>query len=49
MTILQLKYVIALANAKSMREAASHLYVSQPALSTTIRELESVRRILKKS
>lgn len=40
MTILQLKYVIALANAKSMREAASHLYVSQPALSTTIRELE---------
>ena len=40
MTILQLKYVIALANAKSMRETASHLYVSQPALSTTIRELE---------
>ena len=40
MTILQLKYVIALANPKSMREAASHLYVSQPALSTTIRELE---------
>lgn len=40
MTILQLKYVIALANAKSMREAASRLYVSQPALSATIRELE---------
>lgn len=40
MTILQLKYVIALANAKSMREAASRLYVSQPALSTTIKELE---------
>ena len=40
MTILQLKYVIALANSKSMREAASRLYVSQPALSATIRELE---------
>lgn len=40
MTILQLKYVIALASSKSMREAASRLYISQPALSTTIRELE---------
>lgn len=40
MTILQLKYVIALANSKSMREAASRLYISQPALSSTIRELE---------
>lgn len=40
MTILQLKYVIAIANASSMREAASKLYVSQPALSATIRELE---------
>ena len=40
MTILQLKYVIALANVSSMREAASHLFVSQPALSSTIRELE---------
>ncbi|WP_054741397.1 LysR family transcriptional regulator [Cellulosilyticum ruminicola] len=40
MTILQLKYVIALANSHSMREAASKLYISQPALSATIRELE---------
>lgn len=40
MTILQLKYVIALANSSSMREAASRLYISQPALSTTIAELE---------
>lgn len=40
MTIIQLKYVIALANASSMREAASRLFVSQPALSATIRELE---------
>ena len=40
MTILQLKYVIALANSPSMREAASRLFISQPALSSTIRELE---------
>ena len=40
MTIIQLKYVIALANVSSMREAASRLFVSQPALSSTIRELE---------
>ncbi|SES91249.1 LysR family transcriptional regulator [[Clostridium] polysaccharolyticum] len=40
MTILQLKYVIAIASSSSMREAASKLYVSQPALSTTVRELE---------
>lgn len=40
MTILQLKYVIAIANSSSMREAASKLFVSQPALSATIRELE---------
>lgn len=40
MTILQLKYVITLANSPSMREAASRLFISQPALSTTIRELE---------
>jgi len=40
MTILQLKYVIAIANSSSMREAASRLFVSQPALSSTIRELE---------
>ena len=40
MTILQLKYVIAIANAGSFREAASRLFVSQPALSSTVRELE---------
>ena len=40
MTILQLKYVIAIATSKSFREAASRLFVSQPALSSTIRELE---------
>ena len=41
MTILQLKYVIMIANSGSFREAANRLFVSQPALSTTIKELES--------
>lgn len=40
MTILQLKYVILIANSKSFREAASKTFISQPALSTAIRELE---------
>ena len=40
MTILQLKYAITIANSGSFREAASRLFVSQPALSTTIKELE---------
>ena len=46
MTILQLKYVLAVASASSMREAASKLYVSQPALSATIRELEEELNIV---
>lgn len=41
MTILQLKYVIAIAGSSSMREAAGKLYVSQPALSATVQELET--------
>ena len=40
MTILQLKYVIAISTSASMREASGKLYVSQPALSATIRDLE---------
>ena len=40
MTILQLKYVLAIAASSSMREAASKLFVSQPALSATMHELE---------
>ncbi|SDM42728.1 LysR family transcriptional regulator [Lachnospira pectinoschiza] len=40
MTILQLKYVIAIANSRSMRGAASGLFISQPALSASIKELE---------
>lgn len=40
MTILQLKYVITLAASPSMREAAIRLYISQPALSASIKDLE---------
>lgn len=40
MNINQLKYVIEIAVSNSMREAASKLYISQPALSASIRELE---------
>lgn len=40
MTILQLRYVLAIASSSSLREAAGKLYVSQPALSLAIRELE---------
>ncbi|MCR4991357.1 MAG: LysR family transcriptional regulator [Lachnospiraceae bacterium] len=40
MNITQLKYVIKIAASSSMREAATKLYVSQPALSASIRELE---------
>jgi DNA-binding transcriptional LysR family regulator len=45
MTILQLKYVIEIANSSSLREAASKMYVSQPALSAAIRELEDELKI----
>lgn len=40
MTILQLKYVVALSTSSSMREASGKLFISQPALSATVRDLE---------
>ena len=40
MTLAQLKYVITVAEAKSMNEAAKQLFISQPSLSSAIRELE---------
>lgn len=40
MTINQLKYVIAVSKSSSMREAATKLFVSQPALSAAIADLE---------
>lgn len=46
MNINQLKYVLKTASSSSMREAATGLYVSQPALSASIRELEEELGIL---
>lgn len=40
MTLSQLKYVIAVARAASLSEAARTLFISQPSLSASIRELE---------
>ena len=41
MTLAQLRYTIAIAKAGSMNEAAKSLYISQPSLSTSIKELEN--------
>ncbi len=41
MTILQLKYVITIDEECSMRKAADRLYVSQPGLSSAVRDLEN--------
>lgn len=41
MTLQQLKYVTAVADAGSMNEAAKALYVSQPSLSGAVKELEA--------
>ncbi len=46
MNINQIKYVLAVAGSSSMREASTRLYVSQPALSASIRELEEELGIL---
>lgn len=40
MTINQLKYVITLARCASMNEAAKKLFISQPSLSASVKELE---------
>lgn len=40
MTLNQLNYAITVANANSMNEAARSLFISQPSLSTAIKELE---------
>lgn len=46
MNIYQLKYVLEVASSSSMREASTKLYVSQPALSVSIHELEEELGIL---
>ena len=42
MTLAQLRYTIAIAKAGSMNEAAKSLYISQPSLSTAIRDARQV-------
>ena len=46
MNINQLKYVLEVAASSSMREAATNLFITQPALSASIRELEEELGIL---
>ena len=46
MNITQLKYVLAIAGSSSMREASTKLFVSQPALSASVRDLEDELGIL---
>jgi hypothetical protein len=46
MNITQIKYVLEIASSSSMREAATKLFVSQPALSASVAELEEELGIL---
>ncbi|MCR5272128.1 MAG: LysR family transcriptional regulator [Lachnospiraceae bacterium] len=46
MNITQLKYILEVANSSSIRGAATKLFISQPALSSSIRELEEELGIL---
>ena len=46
MNMNQLKYALAVAGSSSLREAAMKLYISQPALSLSIAELENELGIL---
>ena len=46
MNVNQLKYVLVVADSSSMREASTKLYISQPALSASIHELEEELGIL---
>lgn len=41
MNIQQLRYVVAIANSGTFREAAAKLFVSQPSLSVAVRDLEA--------
>ena len=40
MNIQQIKYVLEVAASSSMRDAATRLFISQPALSSSIKDLE---------
>ncbi|MBR4183235.1 MAG: LysR family transcriptional regulator [Lachnospiraceae bacterium] len=46
MNITQIKYVLVIAASSSIREAATKLFISQPALSSSVRELEEELGIL---
>lgn len=46
MNILQIKYVLEVARSSSIREAAVNLYISQPALSASVKELEDELGVL---
>ena len=41
MTLTQLKYAITVAECGSMNEAAKELFISQPSLSSSIKDLET--------
>ena len=41
MTLQQLKYALTIADCGSMNEAAKQLFISQPSLSETMKELET--------
>ena len=45
MTLQQLKYVLAIADKGSINEAAKSLFISQPSLSNSIKELEQELQI----
>ncbi|SQB56454.1 LysR family transcriptional regulator [Streptococcus dysgalactiae] len=47
MNIQQLRYVVAIANNGTFREAASKLFVSQPSLSVSIKDFRSRTRVFK--
>ena len=43
MTFVQLRYILTIAETKSMNKAAELLYVSQPSLTNAVKELENRR------
>ena len=45
MTLQQLKYVIAIADSGSVNSAAKSLYISQPSLSSAVKELEEAMEV----
>ena len=48
MTLTQLHYIITIAQTKSLNKAAEQLFVSQPSLTSAVKELEKENRRLKK-